>query len=60
MITTSNSWTDDIGPGGVAKPSTALWIVTLGGAVLLSGLVAAVVLSEPKKIVPTRRHRRVA
>lgn len=51
------SWTDTPGAGGIAKPSPALWIVTIGGAVLLSGLVAVVVMSEPKKIPPTRRHR---
>lgn len=51
------SWTDEAAGGGINKPSTALWVVTIGGAVLLSGLVAVVVLTEPKKVHPVRRRR---
>lgn len=52
-----SGWTDTQGAGGIAKPSAALWIVAIGGAALLSGVVAVVVLTEPKKIAPARRRR---
>ena len=57
MIPGATSWADANAGGGVSKPSTALWVVTIGGAVLLSGLVAVVVLTEPKKVAPIRGRR---
>jgi hypothetical protein len=53
----ASKWAETTGQGGIAKPSTALWVAAIGGAVLLSGLVVAVVVSEPKKL-PARRYRR--